>query len=121
MRVKCDGDKVKVRLYCIDAPEMGQKPWGRGARDYLRKILPRGADVTVRIHDTDKYGRQVGEMNYADENMNLAMVSAGQAAVYRRFCSDGMYYQSEKTAKKSGAGIWSKSGDHQRPWLWRNK
>ena len=40
IRAECNAEKLKVRLYCIDAPEMGQKPWGRESRDTLRELLP---------------------------------------------------------------------------------
>lgn len=29
LRATCDGERLQVRLYCIDAPELDQAPWGR--------------------------------------------------------------------------------------------
>ena len=121
MRVKCDGDQVKVRLYCIDAPEMGQRPWGRVSRDYLRGLAPRGARVQIKEHKKDKYGRLVGEVINNRKNLNLVMVRAGQAAVYRQYCKYREYAVAEDSAKNSSVGIWRKFGDHQRPWRWRHK
>lgn len=120
MRVKCDGEQVKVRLLCIDAPEMGQKPWGRESRDYLRGLAPRGSRVQIKGRSKDKYGRLLGEVIYRGKNLNLAMVRAGQAAVYRRYCSHDQYYQTELGAKDAAIGIWNKPGSHQRPWSWRH-
>lgn len=51
MRLTCGGERLKVRLYCIDAPEMGQKPWGKQSRDYLRSITPDQVDLVVRSKD----------------------------------------------------------------------
>lgn len=31
--VNCSGQQDRVRLYCIDAPEMKQSPWGQRSRD----------------------------------------------------------------------------------------
>ena len=57
MRMTCSGKRVKVRLYCIDAPEMGQRPWGRESRDYLRSITPK--QVSIQVRTRDRYGRLV--------------------------------------------------------------
>ena len=121
MRLTCDGEHIKVRLYCIDAPEMGQRPWGKESRDYLRAIAPE--QVTIIARAKDRYGRTVGEVittDEAQENLNLAMVWSGQAAVYPRYCNDRQYYQAESEAKKIKAGIWNESGQHQSPWRWRH-
>lgn len=120
MRVQCGGEQMKMRLHCIDAPEIGQKPWGRESRDYLRGLAPRGSSIQVRGKEKDKYGRLIGEVYMDGKNLNLAMVRAGQAVVYRQYCEVSEYYAAEKEAKKSAAGIWSKPGEHQRPWRWRH-
>lgn len=122
MRLSCNGKRMKVRLYCIDAPEMKQRPWGRESRDYLRAITPER--VTVVARDRDRYGRTVGEV-FTDEedreNLNLALVWSGNAAVYPKYCNDRQYYRAEGEAKKLQSGVWEKPGDHQRPWAWRQR
>ncbi|MBE9561717.1 MAG: thermonuclease family protein [Proteobacteria bacterium] len=110
-------EKTKVRMYCIDTPEMKQKPWGTQARDYLRSIT--GKTVSLVKIDKDRYGRIVGEVFSDGVNLNLAQVKAGKAAVYERYCKKSEYYSAEKTAKQAGLGIWSKPGLHQEPWQWR--
>lgn len=117
MRVKCGGEQMKIRLYCIDAPELAQKPWGQESRDYLRSIT--GDRVTIIKHDIDRYGRTVGEVIQDGRNLNLAMVEAGQAAVYRRYCSGSDYLHAETQARQQRIGVWSKTGDQQQPWNWR--
>ncbi len=123
MRLTCGGRKMKVRLYCIDAPEMKQRPWGKESRDYLRSITPR--QVKVLEHGKDRYGRIIGEVwtNDGDEiqeNLNLAMVWAGRAVVYHRYCSDKNYYTAEKNARGLKSGVWRREGDWQRPWVSRH-
>ncbi len=118
LRATCDGGKVKVRLHCIDAPEMAQKPWGREARDYLRQITPSSVQLVVK--ETDRYGRKVADVRGADgQSLNLAMVAAGQAAVYQQYCHDGRFFAAAQEAKRRRLGIWSKTGEHQTPWRWR--
>jgi endonuclease YncB( thermonuclease family) len=119
LRATCAGEQVKIRLHCIDAPELGQRPWGQESRAYLRSITPRVVDL--RIHSTDRYGRKVAEVldPATGEALNRAMVAAGHAAVYRRYCSDPSYTQAERAAERAALGIWSTPGLHQRPWAYR--
>ncbi|WP_456378849.1 thermonuclease family protein [Thiolapillus sp.] len=122
MTLKCNGERRKVRLYCIDAPEMKQKPWGRESRDYLRTITPK--QVRVVEHGKDRYGRTIGEVWTADgddvqENLNLAMVWAGRAVVYPKYCSDEQYYTAEASARQVKSGVWADEGKQQNPWEWR--
>ncbi|MFB1487761.1 MULTISPECIES: thermonuclease family protein [unclassified Thiocapsa] len=118
LRAECHGEHLQVRLYCIDAPELAQRPWGPDSRDHLRRITPR--TISLRLVDTDRYGRRVGEVLTTDgESLNLAMVSAGQAAVYPRYCRDQRFFAAERAARSGGLGIWSSPGDHQHPWDYR--
>ena len=121
LRATCDGEQLKVRLYCIDTPEIAQRPWGTESRDYLRQITPRV--INLKVHDTDRYGRKVAEVIDPTSGavLNRAMVEAGQAAVYRRYCSDRSYSRAEAEAKRAGIGIWARSGEHQRPWDYRQR
>jgi len=34
-----DNQKVKIRLYGIDAPELKKQPYGRASRDYLQRLI----------------------------------------------------------------------------------
>lgn len=119
MTLNCNGRKVKTRLYCIDAPEMNQHPWGRQARDALRKITPK--TVVLRTVDTDRYGRSVGEVFApgSDESLNLQLVKQGQAAVYWQYCKRPGYFWAEQQARSAGKGIWRQAGLQQRPWVSR--
>ena len=119
LRATCAGEQVKIRLHCIDAPEMQQRPWGTESRNHLRAITPRV--VSLRIHDTDRYGRKVAEAFAGETNINLEMVRAGQAAVFTRYCGARAYYRAQQDARAAGLGIWSKPGEQQRPWEWRGR
>jgi endonuclease YncB( thermonuclease family) len=118
MTVRCSGEKIKVRLYCIDAPEMAQKPWGTMSRDHLRQVT--GPSVRLVGHDHDRYGRMVGEVYSGDTNLNLLQVRSGNAAEYDRYCHDNHYRSAEEGAHKAGIGIWAADGLQQSPWEWRH-
>lgn len=119
MRVTCNGKKTKIRLYCIDTPEMEQRPWGTESRDFLRALTP--ANVTLKAYDTDRYGRLVAEVFVGSRNLNLAMVEHGQASVYSRYCKKQAYFDKQQQAQKNNIGIWSKPGLQQEPWNWRRQ
>jgi endonuclease YncB( thermonuclease family) len=116
---KCDGKRQKIRLYCIDAPEMGQRPWGKESRDYLREKIPRGTEVEMVSHGKDRYGRLIAEILVDGRNKNLEMVETGNAVEYQAYCDDSRFIEAQRTATQSSLGVWSKSGDQQRPWEWR--
>ncbi len=119
MRATCDGEKLKIRFYCIDTPEMKQSPWGKESRDFLRSITPQR--VTLSRHNKDRYGRIIGEVMADGKSLNLEMVRQGYAAVYPQYCKDEAYFAAQTQAKSSQLGIWSKPGLHQQPWQWRQQ
>jgi len=95
LELVCGGEPVRVRLHCIDAPELGQGRWGRASREHLRSLVPRIVIVLPKPTDLgyrDRFGRIVGELLSPDEsrrNLNLALVLSGQAAVYPKYCDGG--------------------------------
>jgi len=120
----CEGRRETIRLYCIDAPEMDQRPWGKVARKRLRRLLPRGVRVAVRQYDTDRYGRQVGEVFKVRENIDRLLVREGRAVVYRKYCDKGQrleYYADEAEAREAGRGVWRRPGLQRTPWLFRDQ
>ena len=122
MTLRCpdSSEDVKVRMYCIDTPEMRQKPWGTVARDHLRQRSDQWVQLVAV--DRDRYGRVVGEVyNQDGENLNLMQVRDGQAAVYQQYCDKPEYQRAEQQAREEKLGIWAKRGLQQRPWDWRKQ
>ncbi|QIK37474.1 thermonuclease family protein [Caldichromatium japonicum] len=122
LQLRCGFKPVKVRLYCIDAPEMGQSPWGERSRAHLSSITPREVKL-VKI-DHDRYGRIVGEVYTVEASprlLNLEQVKAGQAAVYDQYCDNPRYASAEREAKRAKCGIWSRPGEQQTPWRYRQR
>ncbi len=71
IRVATGGKTVTVRLACIDAAETAQAPFGKAATDRLRQLLPPGQQVTLRVADTDRYGRSIAKVYQGDLSINL--------------------------------------------------
>jgi endonuclease YncB( thermonuclease family) len=121
IRVRINGKPSTVRLACIDAPEMVQRPYGQNARQYLQQRLPVGSTVTLNEKTTDRYGRLVAEV-FKDININLVLVEDGQAFAYRQYlsgCDAKEYLDAEVRASRRRYGVWQVAGGITRPWDFR--
>lgn len=122
LRLICEGQILEVRLYCIDAPERGQRPWDKRARAHLSKIAT--PQVEMREIETDRFGRTVAEVYNTSEprlSLNLEQVRLGQAAVYPRYCEEARFFRAERKARDASLGIWASPGKHQTPWEFRHR
>ena len=116
------GQKLKVRLACIDAPETAQTPFGVASRNQLKALLPLGSTVSLRVQAVDRYGRSVAEV-VSKGIVNLAMVQSGQAFVYRQYlgrCDRQAYLGAERQAQAQRLGVWAMPGGITRPWDFRH-
>jgi micrococcal nuclease len=123
LRVDDRGKRLTIRLACIDAPEMAQGPHGQQSRAMLTSLAPVGSDVTLKVVDTDRYGRTVTEIIRGGQNVNLRMVRRGQAFAYRQYlsnCDPTAYLGAERGAEVDHLGVWSVPGGIQRPWDFRH-
>ena len=78
----------KIRLACIDTPEIrGKKAKPKeaiAARDFLNDII-KGKKVSIRRVTEDKYGRTVGELSFNGENLQQLLVKEGHAEIYKKY------------------------------------
>lgn len=112
----------KIRLIGIDAPELGQEPWGRKAKRKLQDII-RKTDKTVRIEldvdERDKYGRLLAYLWTKDGRLvNEEMVRSGYALLYT--IPPNVKYvdrlrKAQERASKKKVGIWGEKGLEERP------
>ena len=123
LRLRQAGRLLTVRLACIDAPELTQRPWGSLARHYLQERLPLGSVVTLQLKAVDRYGRLVAEV-IGELNIGLVMVEDGQAFAYRRYlsgCDAEEYLEAEHRASRRRYGVWQVNGGITRPWDFRHR
>lgn len=123
LRVQQNGDTLTVRLACIDAPETAQQPHGRQSATHLADLLPVNTPVTLRVVETDRYGRTVAEVYKDNTSVNLQMVKDGHAAVYTQYldgCSATKddYLTSEADARQQRLAFWNQP-DPVLPWDFR--
>ena len=126
IRIRDGSEKLTVRLACIDAPEISQDPYGKRSRDFLKKMLPLGTEVTLRTQTIDRYGRSVAEVFTKKKgNINESIIEQGHGFVYRHYlskCNGSRYLSLERQAQKHGLGVWSTSSTGiQRPWDYRRR
>ena len=131
-----DGDTITVRdgriektirLVGIDAPEISHKkrepsqPYAQAATKYLAGLV---LNKTVEIKDygQDRYGRTLGVVFLGGKNVNLEMVKAGYAEVYRGTPASGFdtapYWKAEEEARAAKKGMWAQGDKYvsQREW-----
>jgi micrococcal nuclease len=126
-----DGDTVsvvigqkteKVRLLGIDAPEIGQRPWGARAKRHLEGLLKKSegkGSLEFDVERRDKYGRLLAYLRDKDNRLiNLEMVENGYAVLFT--LSPNVKYADElrkgqRSAREKGLGIWGKDGLKEKP------
>jgi endonuclease YncB( thermonuclease family) len=80
--------KLRIRMLGIDAPETPKgakfpgQPYGPEAEAYLKRLVE-GKRVTVEIYGVDRYKRLLSTIFIDGKDINLAMIEAGLAEIYR--------------------------------------
>ena len=101
-----DGERVRVRLYGIDAPEKDQE-CALAARKKLGKLIY-DKKIRVEVLDVDKYGRYVGKVYAGARYVNRFMLKEGLAWHYKHYAADDeLLAEAEARARAAGRGIWS--------------
>ena len=101
-----DGERVRVRLYGIDAPEKDQD-FALPARKKLGKLIY-NRQIRVEVVDIDKYGRYVGRVYAGARYVNRFMLKEGLAWHYKHYAADDeLLEEAEARAKAAGRGIWA--------------
>ncbi len=124
-----DGDTIdmtgqRIRLFAIDAPELGQKcvrgetNWdcGAEAKRHLGLLLQAG-EVKCRGRGQNVQGFAVGECVIDERDLSEAMIAAGFAVAIENSPGDAPYVEVEQAVKTAKAGIWG--GTFDRPSDWR--
>lgn len=128
-----DGDTIKlldasqrqhtIRLSGIDAPEKKQA-FGQRSKESLSQLVF-GQYVQVETGKTDRYGRSLGKVLLAGEDMNLEQLRRGLAWHYKKYAREqpalerAAYFQAENLARQSEVGLW-KDPHPVAPWAFRH-
>lgn len=115
--------KERVRLACIDAPELSQ-PLGIMSRNWLHEMLSQDNNV-IRLNALrqDRFGRTIGIITSKDTNLNVEMVRIGMAYAFPAFADQCPIWdeiiEAETSAQREGLGVWQ--GNFVRPWDYRRR
>jgi len=133
-----DGDTIKVtgfdlifkiRLVGIDSPEIGYKgqksqPFSQKAKLYLTSLLD-NKKVAIKSYGTGGYNRQLAEVFVNNKNINIEMIKAGLAEVYKgqrpRKLDSQIYLKEESNARRAKKGMWIQGGSYKSPRQWRKE
>jgi endonuclease YncB( thermonuclease family) len=135
--VKAGGQRRKVRIAAIDAPEYGQ-PYGEQSKQNLKGLL-QGSEVHLEVIKTDDYGRWVARVwvvpasCVSDKNCKqsvdagLFQIESGLAWWYRYWAKvrkeqsladQKQYERAEAVAKTQKLGLW-RDANPVNPRQWR--
>jgi len=128
IKVSGDDSKITIRLVGIDAPETSKKknepgqPFSQKSTKHLADLVL-NKSVDVKSFGTDPYGRTLGVVFVNGIDVNLEMVKAGLAEVYRGPPAKGLdleaYWKAEKEARDAGRGMWNLGDKYVSPREWR--
>jgi endonuclease YncB( thermonuclease family) len=132
------GDKHRIRLSGIDAPEKDQ-PYGSESTKNLEWLIYDGR-VTVEYDKRDRYGRIVGKVLVNPQgdvfclaidcvrkvDAGLEQIKSGLAWHYKKYQKEQskvdrkLYPKAEREARKKPVGLWATT-EQIPPWQWRRK
>ena len=117
-----NGKKYRTRLIGIDAPEMGQEPWGQRSREHLRKILKElrwNVLIETDIQTHDKYNRLLVYVWDGNKKLiNEQMLLDGYAVLFTIQPNSkyaDRFKKAQGTARDNVLGIWGPDGLQVRP------
>ena len=113
-----DKNRLKCRIYGIDAPELKQ-PFGKKSKDALARHIF-NKDIKIKIQSTDRYKRQVVSVYYEGNDIGLQMIKDGMAWHYDSYYKSDDYAVSQLGAKTRKIGLWTDKNPIA-PWQWRKE
>ncbi len=126
--IRMDDRTWRCRIIGLDAPEMGQEPWGEKAREHLRALL-KGSRWRVFVEtDAEKYDKYNRLLVYirTPDNMfvNEKMLADGYAVLFTfppntRYVD--LFIKAQRAAREKKLGIWGPDGLKERPVDYKKK
>lgn len=116
------GKRKQIRLIGVDAPELGQKPWGKRSRKFLEDLIAAsGWQVRIEydVEKRDKFDRILAYLWTRDGKMiNEEMLINGYAVLFT-FPPNVKHVErlraAQVIARENKRGIWSRDGLKQLP------
>ncbi len=116
IRAEGHGIEIVVRLVGISVPDTSEEdgapdqPFALEAKSHLAEMIL-NKDVEIEGHGVDASNRVLGVIYLNGLNVNLDMLEAGYAKIYRGDSPHRLYLlpyvKAEENAKRARRGIWS--------------
>ena len=126
--IQMEGREYRTRLIGIDAPEMGQRPWGGKAKQHLIELMKLAnwiVFVETDVVKYDKYDRLLAYLWTSDnELLNERMVQDGYAMLFTIQPNSkyaDQFRKAQRTAREQKSGIWGPDGLKERPLDYKKK
>ncbi|EGZ44829.1 thermonuclease family protein [Neisseria wadsworthii] len=120
-----NGQKRKIRMAYIDAPEL-QQAHSEASRENLTTMIE-GQTVEVTVFERDRYQREVAQVRLNGRDVNLAQLENGHAWHYVSIAKKKqsktdyqVYGQAELNARSKRLGLWH-AKNPQAPWHFRKE
>jgi endonuclease YncB( thermonuclease family) len=113
-----ENQKLKVLLYGIDSPELGQK-FGSEAKKYLERIVL-NKQVEIELIHKDSFGNHVGIVIFDDRvDLRIELLKEGLAwTAEKNFPMELEPYRT--WAQRKGRGLWQEENPVP-PWIYRRQ
>jgi endonuclease YncB( thermonuclease family) len=127
------GERVRVRIAGIDAPEREQ-PYGQQSKRSLEAML-RSGEIELDAIKKDRFDRWVANVSIQGQDLGLMQIASGHAWFFRRYQDDlsasmrRQYDQAEADARRDFKGLWvglraassNPALAPEPPWLYRER
>lgn len=126
--MRADGQKTKVRLANIDAPESDHgrcrpgQPFAEKSTQALKRLV-HGKTVAFVCSTLDQYERHICDVHIAETTANRELARQGLAWANRArpsYLRDERVAEAEREAQANARGLWSAPGAVA-PWQWRRQ
>lgn len=126
--MRADGQKTKVRLANIDAPETDHgrckpgQPFAEKSSQALKRLV-HGKTVDFVCSTLDQYERHICDVRVGETTANRELARQGMAWANRArpaYLRDHGVADAEREARAGGRGLWNDPGAVA-PWQWRRE
>lgn len=126
--ISASGDKLRVRLLGIDAPEIEHdqrtvQPFAKEARDYLEHLI-RGGRIKLEIYGKSRQAHLLAVLWRDQLNVNVLMVAMGYAEVPQDMACEAYCRElrlAEKRARRDRRGMWEQGTSYESPAAFRRR
>ena len=126
--ISASGDKLRVRLLGIDAPEIEHdqrtvQPFAKEARDYLEHLI-RGGRIKLEIYGKSRQAHLLAVLWRDQLNVNVLMVAMGYAEVPQDMACEAYCRElrlAEKRARRDRMGMWEQGTSYESPAAFRRR